>query len=157
MNGKASENRDGAGSRARQAHAADHRHHSEAAGADRRARPCSTGAWTASPAPASRRRWSTCTIFPSRSRPCRIARAPRIVISDESGGLLDSAGGIVKALPELGKEPFYILNADTFWIDRRQPNLSPPRPCMGSGENGYSADARRSRTPRPATPGAPIS
>ena len=50
--------------------------------------------------------------------------APRIVISDESGGLLDSAGGIVKALPELGHEPFYIINADTFWIDRGQPNLA---------------------------------
>ena len=37
--------------------------------------------------------------------------------------LLDSAGGIVKALPQLGAEPFYILNADTFWIDRGQPNL----------------------------------
>jgi MurNAc alpha-1-phosphate uridylyltransferase len=44
-------------------------------------------------------------------------RAPRIVISDESDALLDSAGGIVKALPELGPDPFYILNADTFWID----------------------------------------
>ncbi|MFC3723876.1 nucleotidyltransferase family protein [Neoaquamicrobium sediminum] len=43
---------------------------------------------------------------------------PHIVVSDESGLLLDSAGGIVKALPELGTEPFYILNADTFWIDR---------------------------------------
>lgn len=50
-------------------------------------------------------------------------KKPRIVISDESGGLLDSAGGIVKALPELGREPFFILNADTFWIDRGQPNL----------------------------------
>jgi MurNAc alpha-1-phosphate uridylyltransferase len=49
--------------------------------------------------------------------------APDIVISDESAGLLDSAGGIVKALPEFGGEPFYILNADTFWIDRGQPNL----------------------------------
>jgi len=48
---------------------------------------------------------------------------PRIVISDESQGLLDSAGGIVKALPEFGGDPFYILNADTFWIDRGQPNL----------------------------------
>lgn len=48
---------------------------------------------------------------------------PGIVISDESEGLLDSAGGIVKALPEFGGEPFYILNADTFWIDRGQPNL----------------------------------
>jgi MurNAc alpha-1-phosphate uridylyltransferase len=49
--------------------------------------------------------------------------APRIVISDESAGLLDSAGGIVKALPELGGDPFYILNADTFWIDRAGSNL----------------------------------
>jgi MurNAc alpha-1-phosphate uridylyltransferase len=49
--------------------------------------------------------------------------APSIVISDESGGLLDSAGGIVKALAELGIEPFYILNADTFWIDREDSSL----------------------------------
>ena len=32
-----SESRDGAGRRARQAHAADHRHHAQAAGEDRRA------------------------------------------------------------------------------------------------------------------------
>lgn len=50
--------------------------------------------------------------------------SPRIVISDESAGLLDSAGGIVKALPELGMEPFYILNADTFWIDAGGSNLN---------------------------------
>lgn len=48
---------------------------------------------------------------------------PSVAISDESAGLLDSAGGIVKALPELGSEPFYILNADTFWIDHGEPNL----------------------------------
>jgi MurNAc alpha-1-phosphate uridylyltransferase len=50
-------------------------------------------------------------------------RQPRVVISDESAGLLDSAGGIVKALPELGVDPFYVLNADTFWIDRGRSNL----------------------------------
>ena len=48
---------------------------------------------------------------------------PRVAISDESAGLLDSAGGIVKALPKLGREPFYILNADTFWIDSGEQNL----------------------------------
>ncbi len=48
---------------------------------------------------------------------------PRIVISDESDRLLDSAGGIVRALPELSPDPFYILNADTFWIDRGTPEL----------------------------------
>lgn len=50
-------------------------------------------------------------------------RAPKILISDESEALLDSAGGIVKALPELGKGAFYIINADTFWIDSGQPSL----------------------------------
>ncbi|MEO5755353.1 MAG: nucleotidyltransferase family protein [Mesorhizobium sp.] len=49
---------------------------------------------------------------------------PRIVISDESERLLDSAGGIIKALPELGGAPFFILNADTFWIDDGVPNLA---------------------------------
>lgn len=48
---------------------------------------------------------------------------PRVVISDESKLLLDSAGGIVKTLPELGDEPFYVLNADTFWIDSGEPSL----------------------------------
>lgn len=50
-------------------------------------------------------------------------RAPEIIISDESDRLLDSAGGIVKALPDLGEQPFYILNADTFWIDDGPLNL----------------------------------
>ncbi|RUM98623.1 nucleotidyltransferase family protein [Pseudaminobacter arsenicus] len=50
-------------------------------------------------------------------------RKPETVISDESEGLLDSAGGIVKALPMLGQKPFYIINADTFWIDAGTPNL----------------------------------
>ena len=44
--------------------------------------------------------------------------SPSIVISDERDRLLDSAGGIVRALPQLGDDPFLILNADTFWIDR---------------------------------------
>ncbi|MDX8468341.1 nucleotidyltransferase family protein [Mesorhizobium sp. VK23B] len=50
-------------------------------------------------------------------------RAPKIVISDEREALLESAGGIVKALPLLGSEPFYIINADTFWIDSGKPSL----------------------------------
>jgi MurNAc alpha-1-phosphate uridylyltransferase len=48
---------------------------------------------------------------------------PRVVISDERDRLLDSAGGVVKALPQLGAAPFYLLNADTFWIDAGQSNL----------------------------------
>lgn len=50
--------------------------------------------------------------------------APSIEISDERDGLLDSAGGIVRALTQLGTAPFYIINADTFWIDEGVPNLT---------------------------------
>lgn len=46
-----------------------------------------------------------------------------IVISDERDGLLDSAGGIIHALPLLGDAPFLVLNADTFWIDGPTSNL----------------------------------
>ena len=42
---------------------------------------------------------------------------PDIVISDETAELLDSGGGIAKALPLLGHDPFLVLNADTFWIE----------------------------------------
>ncbi len=41
---------------------------------------------------------------------------PQIVISDETDRLLDSAGGIVRALPLIGPDPFFVLNADTFWV-----------------------------------------
>jgi N-acetyl-alpha-D-muramate 1-phosphate uridylyltransferase len=50
-------------------------------------------------------------------------RAPRIVISDERAALLDTGGGVVKALPGLGAAPFFHLNADTIWIDGVKPNL----------------------------------
>lgn len=49
---------------------------------------------------------------------------PKIVISDETECLLDSAGGIIHALAELGEAPFFVLNADTFWVgDQQTPNL----------------------------------
>lgn len=40
-----------------------------------------------------------------------------ILISDETDALLDSGGGVLKALPLLGPEPFLLLNADTFWLE----------------------------------------
>jgi MurNAc alpha-1-phosphate uridylyltransferase len=48
---------------------------------------------------------------------------PAIVISDERGALLDTGGGIVKALPLLGDAPFFLANSDTLWIDGVKPNL----------------------------------
>ncbi len=49
--------------------------------------------------------------------------APRIVISDETETLLESGGAVVKALPLLGRDPFFLINSDTFWIDAGEPNL----------------------------------
>jgi N-acetyl-alpha-D-muramate 1-phosphate uridylyltransferase len=48
---------------------------------------------------------------------------PRIVISDERGALLGTGGGIAKALPQLGADPFYLVNSDTLWLDSVKPNF----------------------------------
>jgi MurNAc alpha-1-phosphate uridylyltransferase len=42
---------------------------------------------------------------------------PKIFISDERGKLLDQGGGIAKALPLLGDDPFFVANTDAFWIE----------------------------------------
>jgi N-acetyl-alpha-D-muramate 1-phosphate uridylyltransferase len=49
---------------------------------------------------------------------------PRVTISDERNLMLGTGGGVVKALPLLGKAPFFHLNADTLWIDGVRPNLT---------------------------------
>ncbi len=48
---------------------------------------------------------------------------PQIVISDETDDILDTGGGIARALPLLGDDPFFVLNSDSFWIDRGTPAL----------------------------------
>jgi MurNAc alpha-1-phosphate uridylyltransferase len=50
-------------------------------------------------------------------------RAPEVTISDERERLMDSGGGVARALPLLNGEAFLILNADTFWIDGASSNL----------------------------------
>lgn len=47
---------------------------------------------------------------------------PSIVISREDE-LLETGGGIAKALPLLGTEPFYAANADVVWRDGTMPAL----------------------------------
>jgi MurNAc alpha-1-phosphate uridylyltransferase len=49
---------------------------------------------------------------------------PRVAISDERAGLLDSGGGVRKALPLLGATPFFVLNADAIWNEGPRPALT---------------------------------
>lgn len=48
---------------------------------------------------------------------------PRIVISDERDGLLETGGGVVRALAKLGDEPFLIHNSDSVWIEKGCSNI----------------------------------
>jgi MurNAc alpha-1-phosphate uridylyltransferase len=50
-------------------------------------------------------------------------RTPRIEISDERAGLLDTGGGVRKALPHFGGRPFLVHNADSVWIEGVGSNL----------------------------------
>ena len=40
-----------------------------------------------------------------------------IRLSDERGELLETGGGVTKALPLLDADPFFVLNSDNLWID----------------------------------------
>ncbi len=51
-------------------------------------------------------------------------KAPKIVISDERSKLLDQGGGIKRALPVLGSEPFLLCNTDAFWIEGPRSNIA---------------------------------
>lgn len=46
-----------------------------------------------------------------------------ITISDESDLLLETGGGIARALPLLGNDPFFAVNADLIWRDDDEPAL----------------------------------
>lgn len=48
---------------------------------------------------------------------------PKVAFSDESDELLDSGGGVKKALPMLGNQPFFILNSDMIWKNDGQDAL----------------------------------
>lgn len=47
-----------------------------------------------------------------------------IEFSDEGDQLMNTGGGIRKALPLLGNEPFFVINGDAFWLDAHEPNLT---------------------------------
>ncbi len=50
-------------------------------------------------------------------------KRPAIVISDERAALLDTGGAVVRALPQLGPDPFIIHNSDSVWLEGIGSNL----------------------------------
>lgn len=60
-----------------------------------------------------------------------------IVISDERDKLLETGGGLVKALPVLGEEPFICANSDNIWIDGPEDTIE----MLGSHWNDEKMDA----------------
>lgn len=60
----------------------------------------------------------------------------KVIVSDERERLLDTGGGVVKALPHLGDQPFYHLNSDSIWIEGVAPNL----PALADAWDGDRMD-----------------
>jgi MurNAc alpha-1-phosphate uridylyltransferase len=54
----------------------------------------------------------------------RSVKSPQVKLSDESDTILETGGGILRALPLLGPEPFYVLNSDCFWTEHGTPALT---------------------------------
>jgi len=53
----------------------------------------------------------------------RTRKLPHIVVSDERDEVLETGGGVKKALPLLGPDPFITFNSDSIWVEGGEPNL----------------------------------
>jgi MurNAc alpha-1-phosphate uridylyltransferase len=53
----------------------------------------------------------------------RAGRAPDITLSDERAQLLETGGGLKKAIPLLGEGPVWVANIDSVWIAGETPAL----------------------------------
>jgi N-acetyl-alpha-D-muramate 1-phosphate uridylyltransferase len=65
---------------------------------------------------------------------------PRIVISDERAALLETGGGVKKALPLLGSEPFFHLNSDSLWAEPEGPPARSNLGRMAAAWDGSTMD-----------------
>ncbi len=50
-------------------------------------------------------------------------RDVRVTFSDETEKLLDTGGGVVKAMPHFGDAPFFVINSDSIWVEHGTPAL----------------------------------
>jgi N-acetyl-alpha-D-muramate 1-phosphate uridylyltransferase len=94
-------------------------------------------------------------------------RYPAIKFSNERGAILETGGGVLKALPDLGSRPFIVHNSDSVWTEYGRSNLgllkeawAPQRmdallllaPCATSigydGRGDYHLDATTGRLRR---------
>ncbi len=48
----------------------------------------------------------------------------KILVSDERETLLETGGGVKKALDLVGAAPFVVMNSDSFWLEGPTPNLA---------------------------------
>jgi MurNAc alpha-1-phosphate uridylyltransferase len=48
---------------------------------------------------------------------------PSVTISDERDALLETGGGVKRALPLLGDAPFLVVNSDSLWAERDTANV----------------------------------
>ncbi|AWN41257.1 nucleotidyltransferase family protein [Methylobacterium durans] len=49
---------------------------------------------------------------------------PEIAVSDERAALLETGGGVRKALGLVGADPFVVFNSDSFWLEGPESNLA---------------------------------
>jgi MurNAc alpha-1-phosphate uridylyltransferase len=59
-----------------------------------------------------------------RVRAALAARARPAIVESHEETLLETGGGVVRALPHLGPEPFFVVNGDAFWLDGATPALA---------------------------------
>jgi MurNAc alpha-1-phosphate uridylyltransferase len=74
---------------------------------------------------------------------------PRVTISDERAQLLETGGGVRKALPLLGSEPFFHVNSDSLWSETgKSPTGKSNIAAMAAAWNPQSMDLLLLLAPR---------
>ena len=97
---------------------------------------------------------STPIIWRTRSSPDRaraVARCGRDAVAAHRSGsrvedeLLETGGGVARALPLLGDAPFFVINGDVLWPDGREPALTRLAAAWDEARDGRAAAAAADR------------